>query len=514
MPPCWLAVLDRRAQVGPQRVQLDPKLGVQPDGQAEQVIHRLASLQELVSGEIFEVHVRHYAPGPGYRGSSDWSPSTGSTPFVNSQHLGRRQTVEFAERLCALMNEHGFGVRALAREVPCDPALISRLKNAKEAPSRTTVRRLEELLNAQGALKAAAGFDDQDTQSPGQQDGEDVLRREFIGVSAALAAGVALPHAGKHVGMDLVKRLALRVARLRGLDDYLGGGGTYSLYAAELDVTLDVIRNASYSEVAGCALMSIAAEQAQQAGWAAFDAGWTRHARRLYDLSLSAATQGGDAPLAANSLILIAYQQVSRDRSGTHAAVAACRMADTGSASPAARALIYERTAWTHATAGQEVECERALSTAEQALTGSADNAAPGWAAWADQTEYKIMSGRCWTVLRMPHKAIPALKGALTGFDDTRARDKALYMTWLAEAYLDAGEVDQAAATTGHVLALADGTGSVRPGQRVETLARRLAPYRSSPGVAEVLDLAAEFPTQQALPPVAASPGSARNLPR
>jgi transcriptional regulator with XRE-family HTH domain len=190
--------------------------------------------------------------------------------------------MDFAERMRALMQQAGLGVRALADRVPCDKALISRLMNGKVRPSASIARRLDEVLDAAGELVALAG-----------QDGEDVFRREFIGISAALAAGAALPQAGNRVGMDLADRLALRVARLRGLDDYLGGIGTYDLYAAELDATLGVLKNGSYAETTGCALLSIAAEQAQQAGWAAFDAGWTGHARRLYDLSLSAATQAG-----------------------------------------------------------------------------------------------------------------------------------------------------------------------------------------------------------------------------
>jgi transcriptional regulator with XRE-family HTH domain len=411
--------------------------------------------------------------------------------------------MDFAARMSALMRERGLGVRALARKVPCDQALISRLANGKVRPSAQIARRLDEVLDAGGALVALA-----------RQDGEDVIRREFIGASATLAVGAALPRAGNRVGMDFADRLALRVARLRGLDDYLGGSGTYELYAAELDATLGVLRNSSYAETTGCALLSIAAEQAQQAGWAAFDAGWTRYARWLYHLSLSAATQAGDAPLAANSLILLAYQQVSSGQPGTQAATAACRMADTGGAPPVARALIYGRTAWTHAVAGQDADCERALSSAENTLADSKGQVTPGWAAWADQSEFEIMSGRCWSVLRMPRKAIPVLEGALAGFDDTRARDKALYMTWLAEAYLDMGEIEQAAATTGRVLALADGIGSVRPGKRAAVLAGRLAPYRSSSDVAEVLDLAASLPKRQVPPPGSAIPGTGPSLPR
>lgn len=63
------------------------------------------------------------------------------------------------------------------------------------------------------------------------------------------------------------------------------------------------------------------------------------------------------------------------------------------------------------------------------------------------------MTGRCLTRTGQPLQAITILRGALDQFDETQARDKALYMSWLAEAYLDAGEIDAAAETAGHATA-------------------------------------------------------------
>ncbi|MGH3158804.1 MAG: helix-turn-helix domain-containing protein [Streptosporangiaceae bacterium] len=64
--------------------------------------------------------------------------------------------MDFAARLRALMTEHGLGVRALARQAPCDPALISRLINRKQCPSREIARRLDDVLEAGGELVALA----------------------------------------------------------------------------------------------------------------------------------------------------------------------------------------------------------------------------------------------------------------------------------------------------------------------------------------------------------------------
>jgi plasmid maintenance system antidote protein VapI len=59
--------------------------------------------------------------------------------------------MEFAVALTDLMTEHGIGVRALARRIPCDPGLISKLASGKQAPSRQMASRLDDTLQARAA---------------------------------------------------------------------------------------------------------------------------------------------------------------------------------------------------------------------------------------------------------------------------------------------------------------------------------------------------------------------------
>ena len=59
---------------------------------------------------------------------------------------------DFAGRLTAAMAARGMGVRALARRVHCDPALISRLAAGKQNPSPKIAALLDEELRAGGTL--------------------------------------------------------------------------------------------------------------------------------------------------------------------------------------------------------------------------------------------------------------------------------------------------------------------------------------------------------------------------
>ncbi|MGA6159250.1 hypothetical protein ACPEIC_38580 [Stenotrophomonas sp. NPDC087984] len=146
--------------------------------------------------------------------------------------------------------------------------------------------------------------------------------------------------------------------------------------------------------------------------------------------------------------------------------------------------------AWAYAAAGNGSETERALSMAEAALSEGDGSPQPDWSAWVDRNELQIMTGRCWTELRRPLRAVPVLEDVLTRYDDAHARDKSLYLSWLADSYLTAGEIEQATTIASRVLELSAGVASVRPRQRLAPILHRLKVHQELPSVAEVLEKA------------------------
>ncbi|MGW4061992.1 hypothetical protein ACWEGE_27190 [Amycolatopsis sp. NPDC004747] len=318
--------------------------------------------------------------------------------------------------------------------------------------------------------------------------GETVRRREFIGAMAALAIPLAHTEqqAGRRIGQSDIDELRRRTARLRRLDNIMGGAETFPVYSAEVDFTQRLLRESSHSIDIGQQLLALLAEQQQQAGWAAFDHGRHAIAQRLYSDSQTAAEEAGALDLAGNALAYAAYQRTTTAQSGTELASNSCEVARP-MATPKVSALLFDRKAWAHATAREPQEADRALNEAREALHSRADRADPDWVFWVDEAEIDIMAGRCWTELRRPLRAVPVLERVLAGFDDTHARDKALYLTWLATSYLHAHEVEQAAATLGRAADLAAGVGSIRPAARIQAIARQLTRYRSTPMVGDLL---------------------------
>jgi transcriptional regulator with XRE-family HTH domain len=390
----------------------------------------------------------------------------------------------FSRRLHELRAASGMSLRVLARMSLSSKSHLHDFECGRKVPSLDTVERIDRALEADGELIRMV------VPMRGWRDPR-VRRRSFVGWAAGLAVGMpqASLRASSCTGSltnSVVAQAALRTARLRRLDDYLGGADTYSIYIAEMDATAAVIRDGRGSESTERALLAVLAEQAQMTGFSAFDAGWQSEAERLFQVSLAAGQDAGSAVLVANALTFLGYQRLAREgRGGVDVSTASCEM--TRSATPRVKALQLERRGWAHAVEGQPRDAEASLAAAEAALhEDGVGRPEPDWAQWVDDTEIQIMAGRCWTVLHRPMRAIPVLDGALRAYDDTHSRDKALYLTFLAQAYLDANEVEQACEVARGAMDLASGVGSVRPREHVEAFIRRLAPYLTVTSVAEL----------------------------
>lgn len=317
-----------------------------------------------------------------------------------------------------------------------------------------------------------------------QSGGDDVDRREFNSLATGLAlAPLVRPRFGR-VGSSEVLQLQRRTARLRRLDDHLGGIDTYQVYASEVRATEQLVERASYNGETAHGLAGVLAEQAQMAGWAAFDGGRYADARRHYGDAMRAAQDAAEPGLIGNTLAFMAYEDADVDL-----ATASCREAGDR-VTPRVRALLNERRARTHARSGDADATDRALGDAVEAVRTQASEPEPDWVFWVDDVEVEIMSGRCWTELRQPHRAVSILSSALERYDDTHARDKALYLTWLAQAHMYDGEIERATDVTAQAIDLTAGVGSVRPGERVGMLLRALQPHRKVPAVASLYELA------------------------
>lgn len=407
----------------------------------------------------------------------------------------------FGEAVRRLRTERGMSLRELARRACVDPGHLSRVEAGRRPPTvqmATAVAR---------ALKAGSVLQDLARRSVRVRlHGDGWGRREAEELAAALVAEVptvdtalGLAHewlvteppqvyersAGRHVGTGTVDAVRARVHQLRLLDDHAGGTVTQELAVRELSVTIDLIREAAYSEAVGRALLSALGELCQIAGWMTSDAGRPGEATRYYLVGLEASHAAGDTSGAASNLSSLAYQEsnLGDPRRAVLLAASAARGAE-GTVSAAGRAIVAERLAWACATAGEPRGVDRALGEADEAYAQRRPAEDPQWTYWLDEAEIAVMAGRCWTQLRLPLRAVPILETAIRGYGADRARESALYLSWLAEAYLQAGEVEQAADAALRALDLDRRAGSVRSTARIGQLRRLFEPHAGSAVVA------------------------------
>ncbi|MFE9763824.1 helix-turn-helix domain-containing protein [Streptomyces sp. NPDC005808] len=295
---------------------------------------------------------------------------------------------------------------------------------------------------------------------------------------------------GRRIGPDTVAGLAGRVHGLRLADDVLAGGDLIGPAFRELGSAVTLHREASYDEATGRQLLVQIGELGQIAGWIASDAGEHEQAEQAYRLGISAARQAGDGVLVANLAGSLGYQlsNTGRELEGVDLAEAAVTEAGPD-APPKTRALFFDRVAWARTRAGQAhaQAAMRALGQAHEALSEDGGPEAPDWAYWVSRDELEVMDARVFTELRRPLRAVPLLRSVLTRYDATHARELALYLSWLAVAYADANEPEEAAATAARMFDLSADVASDRTSERGRLVLRRLADFDDVPEVRAVL---------------------------
>jgi tetratricopeptide (TPR) repeat protein len=297
---------------------------------------------------------------------------------------------------------------------------------------------------------------------------------------------------GRRVGTRLAEVVVERTDALRRMDDFLGGGDMHGLVRRELRGTLDMVRGASYTEKTGRLLLGAVGELCQLAGWVASDAGLYDLAARYYLGGVAAAHAADDKPLAANLLSSLSYQ-VANVGDPRHAVLLACTAYHGAEqdATPTTRALLLERLAWANARFGDPQATLRTLGQVDEAFADGNPENDPVWVYWLNQDEIDVMAGRCLTELNQPKKAVTLLDRAVRRYDDSHAREMALYLSWLAEAHAYNGNVEEAAATALRALCLSASTTSARSNDRIGAVRRALQRYKGNAAVDEFEDQAA-----------------------
>jgi transcriptional regulator with XRE-family HTH domain len=232
----------------------------------------------------------------------------------------------FAGRLAVLMAGRGLGVRALARLVPCNHALISRYLNGRQVPSAGIAARLDALLGAGGDLVALAAARAGDDRAAAE---DEIAALELTRHATASDVGAATVEQIEQAVDDLAAAYpgtppAQLLARVRAHLGYVSGllerratlaehgrllvaGGWLSLLAATCLIDLHH-RSAALAHLRTAAQIARETGHAEIAAWCLETRAWQvltdgdyPRAAQLAQAAQAAAPKGGSALIQATA---------------------------------------------------------------------------------------------------------------------------------------------------------------------------------------------------------------------
>jgi tetratricopeptide (TPR) repeat protein len=395
--------------------------------------------------------------------------------------------VDFAGKLSAFMAERDIGVRALARRVPCDAALISRLARGGQQASVQMARRLDDVLDAGGELVRAAAAGRGASHRAGSS-------AEFGGgVTPAGQAMQARLGAFSAVQVqELISHLNEQWHALVKTDNLLGprhalGGVNNNL--GVIDALLRGVRQPVRDVVLG-----LGARYAESAAWLYEDSADTAAARYWTRRSMEWAMEGNDRLMVSWTLFRRG-QQAAADRDAAQmAGMAAAARREAGALPSLMLAAILQQEAHAYALDGEERACQGALDRAHL-LAAAADDpgdASAGHGSFCTPAYLEMQRGACWLTLGQPARAITALETALKSLPPAYRRDRGVALSCQAAALATGGEPAEAARTAREALDIARASGSGRVLSMIVPVAARLAPHGRIEAVAELRSALAE----------------------
>ncbi|MFI7275089.1 hypothetical protein [Streptomyces sp. NPDC049879] len=304
---------------------------------------------------------------------------------------------------------------------------------------------------------------------PGIGDDEDMRRRTLVAATGGIAAGALLPdlpQAGTWLAAADVGRLRRALGTLYELDHRRGGIPAQARARALEDRITHALNGTVYTAAVGRDLQIMLAEIAAHRAWFAYDAATggghgLGGARAAADGAITAACLVDDPLLQIRALASLSLIAVEAGRSweARSAVERAWSLAETTGAGATIRLVVSLRESNAAVHTGDLLLARRALSRAAT-LVGrmDRDQEVPRWARYAGQVEVDYATGAWHRRAGRPAQAVPFLRSAVRGLGTASARNTSWYRARLAQALVEAREVEEACAEMHAVL---DGCGQV-----------------------------------------------------
>jgi transcriptional regulator with XRE-family HTH domain len=431
-----------------------------------------------------------------------------------------------AQRTLAKMS-----LRDLGRRIHYDHSRLSRAENGEHLPALRYVRSMDAVFGTGDLLTTLHSLVEQAHNRRTAlapkfvlPEGDDVLtttvevqmpdgrimrvsipRRQFGELLAA--SGISLMFSGSTFNGDEIDQLRHALSRPRDVDERVAGYFLRQLtehYAADKMLgpaelvpvaraqmaTLDRLRRAAQPRVRSL-LTPVQCQYAEFLGWLHQDAGDTDSAMRYSDQATELALISGNKNMIAYMLIRksnIAYRAGDAVRA-TDLAAAAQHDHDGVDRTILALASQQEARGW--AIIGNYDRTAARLDQAADLLRATDSEPDPGAPAYIhhyDLDTLEDQAATCYRDVGRTDQAIAIFQRKIDQLPAGYDRDRGYRMAKLAVAYSHAHQAQEAASLGLQALTLARQTGSARTETELQPLATALAPWRSQPDVATLLE--------------------------
>jgi tetratricopeptide (TPR) repeat protein len=289
---------------------------------------------------------------------------------------------------------------------------------------------------------------------------------------------------GGRVGPADVERLRTMRGTFDRLDSMFGGGHARNALVQYLRTSLPPLLRAGGRSDIREALYSAAGEATQLAAWMSYDAGLHGLAQRYFIQALGLADAGNDRLLGASILDAMSHQ-ASYLGSYREAANLA-RAAGLGTASagvPILTSHFHAMEARALARLGDASGCDRAMSAAVREFERRHEDNTPEWLSYFDDAELAAELGHCHRDLGRSATAISLAGQALDKASGGYLRSDFFVAMVLADAHLDAGDVEQGCQVAADAFRVGEGLESARCHGYVDEFKQRLSKYQHDRGV-------------------------------
>ncbi len=341
----------------------------------------------------------------------------------------------FAADLRRRRNDRGLSLRQLAAAVNHGKSLLHQIETGRTQPTVDVAVRLDAALDAGGGLAALVS----DAPDPGER------------------AAYAAAHPTR-VDVGAVNALADVLASYRRLEDAIGSAPVVAPVRAQLDTVVTLLRDARHQ--VRPAVVDVAAQWAQFAGWLGIAVGDDRAAHLWLGRALQWATEAGNTDLAAAVLSFQGHHAEGRGQ-----------VPEMIGLSQAARRNLDVNAGLRAYTTGQEARglamaraCPREvaarLGEAADLAQEAAETPLSPWGYWYTPSFFAVQQGIVWRhlgVYERPanERAVELLTAGTAGVDKDAAGSDwhGRHLVHLALAQAQTGDLPSARET----LALADG---------------------------------------------------------